>query len=59
MSTEIIARLKALKLYGMAANWPEVLARSRHAAFEPETLLGQLCWMQSMPSDRCAPLATR
>ena len=26
MSTEIVTRLKALKLHGMAANWPEVAA---------------------------------
>ena len=42
MSTEIVARLKALKLHGMAANWPELVARSRHAALEPEVLLTQL-----------------
>jgi DNA replication protein DnaC len=42
MSTEIVTRLKALKLHGMAANWPEVAARCRHAALEPEALLTQL-----------------
>ena len=42
MSTEIVTRLKALKLHGMAANWPELVARSRHAALEPEVLLTQL-----------------
>lgn len=42
MSTEIITRLKALKLYGMAANWPELLAHCRHAALEPEALMDQL-----------------
>jgi len=42
MSTEIIMRLKALKLHGMAANWPELVARCRHSALEPETLVAQL-----------------
>jgi DNA replication protein DnaC len=42
MSTEIVARLKALKLHGMAANWPELAAHCRHAALEPEALLTQL-----------------
>jgi DNA replication protein DnaC len=42
MSTEIVARLKALKLHGMAANWPELLAHCRHAALEPEALVDQL-----------------
>jgi DNA replication protein DnaC len=42
MSTEIIARLKSLKLHGMAANWPELVARCRHSALEPESLVEQL-----------------
>ena len=42
MSTEIIARLKALKLHGMAANWPELVARCRHSALEPEALVASL-----------------
>ncbi len=42
MSTEIVTRLKALKLHGMAANWPELLAHCRHAALEPEALVDQL-----------------
>ena len=42
MSTEIVTRLKALKLHGMAANWPELVARCRHAALEPEQLIEQL-----------------
>jgi DNA replication protein DnaC len=42
MSTDIVARLKALKLHGMAANWPELLAHCRHAALEPEALVRQL-----------------
>jgi DNA replication protein DnaC len=42
MSTEIVARLKALKLHGMAANWPELVARCRHSALGPEALVEQL-----------------
>lgn len=42
MSTEIVTRLKALKLHGMAANWPELVARCRHSALEPESLVEQL-----------------
>ncbi|MGX5651805.1 IS21-like element helper ATPase IstB [Hydrogenophaga borbori] len=42
MSTEIVARLKALKLHGMAANWPELVARCRHSALDPEALVEQL-----------------
>lgn len=42
MSADIVARLKAPKLHGMAANWPEVLAHCRHAALEPERLVEQL-----------------
>jgi hypothetical protein len=39
----VLARLKALKLHGMAANWPElVAAHCRHAALEPEALLTHL-----------------
>jgi DNA replication protein DnaC len=42
MSAEIVTRLRALKLHGMAANWPELVARCRHAALEPEQLVEQL-----------------
>ncbi len=42
MSHEIVARLKALKLHGMAANWPELVAHCRHAALDPEQLVEQL-----------------
>jgi DNA replication protein DnaC len=42
MSAEIVTRLRALKLHGMAANWPELVARCRHAALEPEALVEQL-----------------
>jgi DNA replication protein DnaC len=39
MSVEIVTRLKTLKLHGMAANWPELVARCRHSALEPEKLV--------------------
>ena len=42
MSAELIASLKALKLHGMAANFPEVAAQGRHTEFNPETFLVQL-----------------
>jgi DNA replication protein DnaC len=42
MSQEIIASLKALKLHGMAANYPEVAAQARHTEFSPEAFLTQL-----------------
>jgi DNA replication protein DnaC len=42
MSIEIVAKLKALKLYGMAQSWPELVAQSRHTAFEPEPFMTQL-----------------
>ena len=42
MSNAIVMRLKALKLHGMAANWPELLARCQHAALGPEALIEQL-----------------
>jgi len=42
MSADIVARLKTLKLHGMAANWPELVAHCRHAALEPEDLVRRL-----------------
>ena len=30
MSAEIISALKAMKLHGMASNYPEVAAQARH-----------------------------
>ncbi len=42
MSTEIVTRLRSLKLHGMAANWPELVARCRHSALEPQALVEQL-----------------
>ena len=42
MSAEIISALKAMKLHGMASNYPEVAAQARHTEFSPEAFLGQL-----------------
>lgn len=42
MSTEIVGLLRSLKLHGMAANWPEFLARSRHSAQDPQALVQAL-----------------
>jgi DNA replication protein DnaC len=42
MNAEIISALKAMKLHGMAANYPEVAAQARHTDFTPEAFLTQL-----------------
>jgi DNA replication protein DnaC len=42
MSVEIIAELKQLKLNGMATCYPELVAKARHTAFEPDTFMTQL-----------------
>jgi len=42
MSIELVARLKALKLYGMAETWPELMARARHHSLDAEQLLHEL-----------------
>ena len=42
MSIELIARLKALKLHGMAQCWPELMAKARHSELEPEQLMAEL-----------------
>lgn len=42
MSIETVAKLKALKLHGMASSWPELVAQARHAEFDPERFLEQL-----------------
>ncbi len=42
MSAQIISALKAMKLHGMAANYPEVAAQARHTDFTPEAFLTQL-----------------
>ena len=42
MSVELIARLKSLKLHGMASSWPELAARARHSEFDPEQWMLEL-----------------
>ena len=42
MWIETVAKLKALKLHVMASSWPELVARARHAEFDPERFLEQL-----------------
>ncbi len=42
MSTEMIASLRALKLYGMAQSWSELVAKARHADFDPERFMQEL-----------------
>ena len=47
MSAQIIAQLKALKLHGMAASFPEVCAQARHTDFNPEGFMHQLILSES------------
>lgn len=42
MSIETVAKLKALKLHGMASSWPELVAQARHAEFDPERFMEHL-----------------
>ncbi|MFO0107662.1 MAG: IS21-like element helper ATPase IstB [Burkholderiales bacterium] len=42
MSVDLTRELKQLKLNGMATCYPELLAKSRHTAFEPEPFMRQL-----------------
>ena len=42
MSIELIGRLKALKLRGMAQCWPELIAKARHSDFDAEQLMSEL-----------------
>lgn len=50
MSHEIISRLKALKLHGMAQSWSELTAQTRLAEFDPERFMTQL--LKSETADR-------
>jgi DNA replication protein DnaC len=47
MSIDIVARLKSLKLHGMAQSWPELVAQARHAEFEPEQFMTHLLLAES------------
>ncbi len=42
MSIELIARLRALKLHGMASAWPELMAKARQRELDPEYWFGEL-----------------
>ena len=42
MSIDTVAKLKSLKLHGMAQSWPELVAQARHAEFDPEQFMAQL-----------------
>lgn len=47
MTIETVTRLKALKLHGMAQSWPELIARARHADFDPERFMADLLVAES------------
>ena len=47
MSVELLAKLKALKLHGMAQSWPELMARARHSNIEPEQWMAELLAAES------------
>jgi hypothetical protein len=51
MSIELMARLKALKLHGMAQCWPELVARARHSQLEPEQWLDELIRAETAERD--------
>jgi DNA replication protein DnaC len=42
MSIDTVAKLRSLKLHGMAQSWPELVAQIRHAQLEPEQFMAQL-----------------
>ncbi len=42
MSIELIGRLKALKLRGMAQCWPELVVKARHSDLDPEQWMSEL-----------------
>ncbi len=47
MSIDTVAKLKSLKLHGMAQSWPELVAQARHTGFEPEQFMTQLLLAES------------
>ena len=47
MSIDTVAKLKSLKLHGMAQSWSELVAQARHAEFEPEQFMSQLLLAES------------
>ncbi len=42
MAIELIARLRQMKLHGMASAWPELLAKARQRELDPEHWLAEL-----------------
>jgi len=42
MTNDTVARLKALRLHGMAQTWPELTAMSRRGSLDPERLMHDL-----------------
>lgn len=42
MSIELVARLRALKLHGMASAWPKLVAKARHHDLDPEQWFAEL-----------------
>ncbi len=42
MAIEQIARLRQMKLYGMASAWPELLAKARQRELDPEHWFAEL-----------------
>ena len=51
MSIELIARLKALKLHGMAQCWPELVAKARHSDLAPDQWLDELLRAETAERD--------
>ena len=47
MSIELVARLRALKLHGMATAWPELVAKARQRELDPEQWFGELLSAES------------
>lgn len=47
MSIDIMSRLKALKLNGMATAWSELVAKARHSEFDPERFMLELITAES------------
>ena len=47
MSIELIARLRALKLNGMASAWPELVAKARQRDLDPEQWFSELLHAES------------
>ncbi|WP_303784082.1 IS21-like element helper ATPase IstB [Azovibrio restrictus] len=47
MSNELVSRLKALQLHGMAQCWPELVAKARHSDLGPEQVMAELLAAES------------